>query len=70
MSKEKGHFKGRVIKIEGSKIIIDTNPDTREFEIKNEEGKLKRILVSRWDKPDFPKIGDVVRGIFHRKDSQ
>mgnify|MGYP001613030493 CR=1 FL=1 len=73
MSKEKGHFKGRVIKIEGSKIIIDTKAEFYTVKVTKTtpEGKAQikvdEIKTAKWDNPDMPKIGDIVRGIFRSR---
>jgi len=62
MSKEKGHFKGRVVDISGSKITIDIKAETREI-IDKATGE-RKLVGSSWKSPDMPKIGQVVRGIF------
>jgi hypothetical protein len=66
MSKEKGHFKGRVVEISGSKIVIDTKEETREI-IDKTTGE-RKVISSVWKKPDMPKVNQIVRGIFHRED--
>lgn len=66
MSKEKGHFKGRAIEVSGSKIIIDTTSETREI-IDKKTGERKTIS-SAWKKPDMPQVGDIVRGIFRKRE--
>jgi len=66
MSKEKGHFKGRVVEVSGSKIIIETKAETREI-VDKATGE-RKIVGSSWKNPDMPKIGQVVRGIFRKED--
>jgi len=68
MSKTKGHFKGRVVAIEGSKITIDCKPETRYYY--DPVTKEKRLIASAFPEPEFPRIGAVVRGIFSRKDTR
>lgn len=65
MAQSKGRFKGRVAKIEGSKITIDTKAETRRYTDK--EGN-EIIVASAWEKPDIPKLGAIVRCNFHNKD--
>lgn len=67
MSKEKGRFKGRVVAVEGTKITIDTKEETREYKDKK-TGETK-FVSSAFPKSDIPKIGSVVRCIFHQKDA-
>jgi hypothetical protein len=62
----KGHFKGRVVEVSGTKITIDVKPETRYYT--DPITKEKRFIASAFPKPDMPKIGAVVRGIFRRKD--
>ena len=54
-------FKGRVCKIEGSKITIDRTAEDRT----DKEGIVRG---SSWEKGDNPKLGAVVRCNFHNKD--
>lgn len=61
-------FKGRVSKIEGTKITIDVKSETRVY-VDPKTGE-KKIISSAWLKPDYPKIGAVVRGLFHNKDKK
>ena len=62
---KKGNFKGRVIEINGTKIIIDVKSETRK--VKTDKGE--ELLVASWDEPKaYPKIGDIVRGIFRVKE--
>jgi lipid-binding SYLF domain-containing protein len=64
--KKRGFFKGRVVAIEGSKITIDVKPETREY-VDKKTGE-KKFVSSTFPEPDIPKIGSVVRVIFHEKD--
>jgi hypothetical protein len=66
--KIEGRFKGRVIAIEGSKIIIDCKPEPRYYY--DPVTKEKRFIASAFPDPDFPRIGAVVRGIFRKKDAR
>jgi len=59
-------FKGRVVKREGTVICIDTKPEPREY-MDSKTGE-KRFVSSAWLKPEYPRIGSVVRCNFHNKD--
>jgi len=57
-------FKGRVIEVRGSQIVIDTKADYSV--VKTEEGIETKI--ARWDQPEeMPKVGDIVRCIFRAR---
>ena len=59
--KKKGYFKGRVIEVRGSIVVIDTKAEYRT--IKTKDGKL--VKLAAWEKPErLPKVGDIVRCIF------
>jgi hypothetical protein len=55
-------FKGRVIKVEGSQITIDTT----EKSTLNQEGQ---VIGSSWsNKEGVPKVNSVIRCNFHSRD--
>ena len=69
MAKKRGYFKGRVIEVKGSIVVIDTKAEKREIKKVKEtkEGKKEVVAVqlASWKKPDpMPKVGDIVRCIF------
>lgn len=62
--KKRGYFKGRVVEVRGSTVVIDTKADTRI--IKTPEGE--EFKTASWKSPDpMPKVGDIVRCIFRVK---
>ena len=66
MVKRRGYFKGRVVKIEGSRITIDTKAEIRR--VKSAKGE--EIKSASWKKPDpMPRVGDIVRCIFRVRES-
>jgi len=65
MVKKRGYFKGRVIEVRGSVVVIDTKAELRR--IKTPKGE--EVKSAAWHKPDpMPRVGDVVRCIFRVKD--
>lgn len=66
MTRAKAFFKGRVTEINGSRITIDTKAEPRDY--KDPKTGDVQFLSSAFEEPQFPKIGAVVRGIFHKRD--
>lgn len=59
--KKRGYFKGRVIEVKGSIVVIDTKAEIRR--VKTVTGE--EIKSAAWKPPDpMPKVGDIVRCIF------
>jgi len=59
--KRKGYFKGRVVEISGSKIVIDTKAETRVLKT----AKGETVKLASWKSPNpMPKVGDICRVIF------
>lgn len=63
---ETGHFKGRVVGIDGTKITIDVKAETRKY-TDPKTGEIKEV-ASAWERPEIPKIGAVARVIFRKRD--
>ena len=63
---KKGYFKGRVVEISGSRITIDTKPETREYTDKK-TGE-KKVVKSAWMPPEIPPKGNNVKMKIRKKD--
>jgi len=53
--------KGRVVKVEGTYITINTEPDIRNRAVNTEKGT-ERVNFPAWEKPEkMPAIGTIIR---------
>jgi FKBP-type peptidyl-prolyl cis-trans isomerase 2 len=66
---KKGHFKGRVVEVSGTRVTIDTNPETRKLKIYKAGKLVEEIATQSWEKPNkYPPIGSIVRCIWRDRE--